>query len=112
MVEQVVYIAGPISGDIETNKQAFFHAASHLDTGHQVVLHSAGLPAGLTEPQYMDICYAMIRACTHIVMLPGWRESDGAMAEYFYAKKLGLCIGYWTAGTVVYDVAGCTKQIS
>jgi hypothetical protein len=94
---QLVYIAGPISGDIERNKQAFFHAAERLSRDGMVVLHSAALPPGLSEPQYMDICYAMIRACTHMVMLPGWRNSDGAIAEYYYAKKLGLCIDYWMA---------------
>jgi hypothetical protein len=86
------YIAGPISGNIDINKQAFFSAAEQLQSSDRVVLHSASLPAGLTEPQYMDICYAMIRACNEMVMLPGWRKSAGATAEYYYAKKIGLVI--------------------
>ena len=102
---QVVYIAGPISGNIDKNKQAFFHAAERLSRDGVVVLHSAGLPFGLTEPQYMDICYAMIRACTHIVMLPGWQNSDGAMAEYYYAKKIGLRIDYWMADLAASEEA-------
>lgn len=36
----------------------------------------------------------MIRSSTHIVMLYGWRESEGAQAEYHYAKKLGLTISF------------------
>uniref|UniRef100_UPI004048D65F DUF4406 domain-containing protein n=1 Tax=Shewanella baltica TaxID=62322 RepID=UPI004048D65F len=84
------YIAGPISGNVEANKLAFFSAAEELAATGRLVLHSAGLPVGLTEPQYMDICYAMIRACSEIVMLPGWRNSDGATAEYYYAKKIGI----------------------
>ncbi|MCS6232692.1 DUF4406 domain-containing protein [Shewanella baltica] len=92
------YIAGPISGNIEANKLAFFSAADELAATGRVVLHSAGLPVGLTEPQYMDICYAMIRACSEIVMLPGWRNSDGATAEYYYAKKIGLKIVFVPTG--------------
>jgi len=86
------YIAGPISGNINSNKQAFFSAAELLQSNDRIVLHSASLPAGLTEPQYMDICYAMIRACNEMVMLPGWRKSAGATAEYYYAKKIGVKI--------------------
>lgn len=92
------YIAGPISGNVEINKQAFFKAAEQLAETGRVVLHSAGLPFGLTEPQYMDICYAMIRACNEIVMLPGWRRSAGATAEYYYAKKIGLKIVFVPTG--------------
>lgn len=45
------YIAGPISGNVEANKLAFFKAAEQLAETGRVVLHSAGLPFGLTEPQ-------------------------------------------------------------
>ncbi len=93
----VIYIAGPISGNIEQNKQRFFNAAEFLENHDVTVLHSAALPLGLTEPQYMDISYAMIRASTSMLMLPGWQNSDGAMAEYYYAKKLGLDIQFMEA---------------
>ncbi|WP_259474818.1 DUF4406 domain-containing protein [Shewanella xiamenensis] len=69
-----------------------------MDATGIVVLHSAGLPVGLTEAQYMDICYAMIRACNEIVKLPGWRRSAGATAEYYYAKKIGLKIVFVPTG--------------
>jgi hypothetical protein len=84
----VTYIAGPISGNVEMNKLAFFKASEQLTAVGRVALHSAALPGGLTEPHYMDVCYAMIRACNEIVMLLGWRHT----AEYYYAKKIGLKI--------------------
>ena len=32
---------------------------------------------------------AMIDCCDTVCMLPGWENSDGANAEYLYAKKCG-----------------------
>ncbi len=89
---KVTYIAGPIRGDVELNKRAFFRAAEQLIASGHIVLQSAVLPLGLTEAQYMDISYAMIRASHEMMMLPGWRKSAGAKAEYYYAKKIGLTI--------------------
>jgi hypothetical protein len=57
------YIADPISGNVDISKQVFFNAVEQLQSSDRVVLHSASLPAGLTEPQYMDICYAMRFLC-------------------------------------------------
>ena len=88
------YIAGPMSGRPNYNRDKFLKAEMDLlDTG-AVVLNPACLPSGLSQPEYMDICFAMIRASTHIMMLRGWKESEGATAEYYYAKKLGLTISF------------------
>jgi hypothetical protein len=37
-------IGGPISGNVDINKQAFFNTADQLQSSGRVVLHSAGLP--------------------------------------------------------------------
>lgn len=86
------YIAGPMTGLPDLNRSAFFAMAQHIEDIGGVVLNPAALPQGLTEPQYMDICLAMIRASDAIVLLPGWEASAGALAEYHYACKLGLTI--------------------
>lgn len=86
------YIAGPMTGLPELNHAAFFAMADRIQQSGGIALHSATLPAGLTEAQYMDICFAMIRASDVIVLLPGWENSVGALAEYHYARKLGLQI--------------------
>ncbi|HBN6266181.1 TPA: DUF4406 domain-containing protein [Vibrio parahaemolyticus] len=44
----------------------------------------------MTPPEYMDICFAMIRAADAVHFLPGWKRSEGAIAEYHYAKNIGL----------------------
>ena len=92
MSKQKIYIAGPMTGYENLNMVAFFTVAESLRRAGHCVLNPAELTDGLTEPEYMDICFAMIRAATAIHMLAGWEQSEGAQAEYRYAKKLGLVI--------------------
>jgi hypothetical protein len=89
-----VYIAGPMTGLPNFNRQAFYNVESQLlDEGH-VVLNPAFLPSGLTQAQYMDICCAMLRAADAVYMLSGWDLSAGARAENALAEKLELKIWY------------------
>ncbi|HCD6082125.1 TPA: DUF4406 domain-containing protein [Enterobacter asburiae] len=86
----IVYIAGPMSGLPFFNRPAFNQAAAELSKKGFTVLNPATLPNGLTQPQYMDICCAMLRCADKIFMLSHWERSDGASAEYALAKKLGI----------------------
>ena len=92
MTKQKIYIAGPMTGYPNLNMVAFFKAAEKLRIAGHCVLNPAELTDGLSEPEYMDICFAMIRAADAIHSLAGWEQSEGAQAEYHYAKKLGLKI--------------------
>ena len=86
----VVYIAGPITGYENGNKEAFDQAEKTIKEGDNstVVLNPTCLPAGLTQFAYMDICLAMIRSCHVVYFLRGWESSEGAVAENSLAKKL------------------------
>jgi len=84
-----VYLAGPISADPKKLRHRFNVIAHYLKKMNIAVLNPASLPMGLEESEYMDICCAMIRSCEKVIMLKGWEESEGAMAEYYLAKKLG-----------------------
>lgn len=87
-----VYIAGPMTGLPDFNRDAFRKQhVSLMNEGH-IVLCPAILPNGLSQHEYMDICFAMVRAADAIFMLRGWEKSDGAVAEHALAKKLGLSI--------------------
>lgn len=79
-----------MTGYKDLNAPAFNMAADMFESAGHCALNPAALPAGLSESEYMDICFAMIRAATAIYMLTGWEQSEGAQAEYHYAKKLGL----------------------
>lgn len=87
-----IYIAGPMTGLPEFNRPAFNSAAKVLAAGGNVPLNPAILPDGLTQPEYMDICLAMLRCADGIYMLSGWKESAGARAEKALAEKLGLFV--------------------
>lgn len=80
------------------NRDAFNKEAAKLEAAGHVVLNPATLPIGLTKPQYMDICFAMLRACDGIHMLHGWGKSDGALAELAYAESLTMGVSYQVGG--------------
>lgn len=95
MAKIKTYIAGPMTGIDKLNKPAFRAAAEQLHRGlGRVVLNPATLPAGLEQAEYMDICLAMIRSVDTIFLLHGWEQSEGAQAEYHYAKKIGKQLEY------------------
>lgn len=90
----VIYIAGPMTGMPNYNREAFFKKAMELRRQGYVVLTPSVLPAGLSQHHYMDICLAMVRSSEAIYMLSGWDSSDGAVAEHALASKLALTIIY------------------
>jgi len=94
-VDQVVYIAGPMTGLPDFNREGFNAAAQSLgDKGYKSVINPGTLPLGLTQAQYMDISLAMVRCADVVHMLNGWEESEGARIEYHLAAKMGLKIEY------------------
>lgn len=91
-----VYIAGPMSGLPDDNRQAFHDMATRLGQTQlsPVVLNPATLPAGLTQAEYMALCLPMVMMADAVVMLEGWERSKGAIAERALAQKLGKPISY------------------
>jgi hypothetical protein len=94
MIRKKVYIAGPMSGVPDCNRHAFNLAAQVQKSLTHIVLNPATLPAGLSEPEYMQIGLAMLMCADMVYMLDGWELSQGALAEHALAQKLGLHIVY------------------
>lgn len=84
------YIAGPMTGLPNCNREAFFIAAELLKAKGHIVLNPAILPDGLTQPECMQICISMLQCSNAIYMLKGWEKSKGAIAEKALAFKIGL----------------------
>ena len=89
-----VYIAGPMTGMKDHNFPAFHAAAADLRAqGFEVVS-----PAeqewndDLTREWsfYLKRDIPILLQCDAIALLPGWRESRGAMLESFIAAQLDM----------------------
>lgn len=88
------YIAGPMTGYTNFNREAFNAMCDDLRKQGHTVLNPAVLPDGLTQSQYMDICLAMLRCVTHVMMLKDWEFSSGAKIEHDLAIKSDLILEY------------------
>lgn len=85
----IIYIAGPITGHKNGNKDAFAVAADALRKIGYAVLNPTTLPDDMPTDRYMPICLAMVQAADIICMLPGWSASRGANIELEFAKYQG-----------------------
>lgn len=85
----IVYLSGPMTGIKDFNKPEFRKQAHRERMRGNIALNPAALPLGLRYESYMDIAMAQIRACDEILVLKGFSESKGALAELAYAQCLG-----------------------
>ncbi|MDA6694505.1 DUF4406 domain-containing protein, partial [Escherichia coli] len=81
-----IYIAGPMTGYENFNREAFHRAEDALKREGHTVLNPAVLPDGLTQPHYMDICMAMLRCVDAVYMLKGWQGNDSNLLIVFYVQ--------------------------
>lgn len=84
-----IYIAGPMSGLPNFNRDAFNLEALRLQSLGHVALNPAILPDGLEQHECMAICIEMVKMADQLVLLPNWERSTGARAEHAMAIKLG-----------------------
>jgi len=97
--DKKVYISGPMRGYADYNYPAFHAAAKSLEAEGYKVLNPAENFNGATDLEfetYMREDISMLLKATHIYMLKGWQNSDGARLELAIAKALGLEVSYQT----------------
>ena len=95
-----VYLAGPMSKykDDPADPYGFrhFHAAARRLRELGVVVMSPAETAGqvkvMPRSWYFAFDFAVIAQCDAVVVLPGWVESRGAMAECIYATEMDIPI--------------------
>ncbi len=82
-----VYIAGKITGD--PNYRAKFAAAeAALKAAGHIPLNPAVLPDGMADADYLQITFAMLDVADKVAFLPDWIESEGAMVERAYCRRI------------------------
>ena len=114
-----IYIAGPMTGYENFNREAFHRAEDALKREGHTVLNPAVLPDGLTQPHYMDNndWYFKYPDGNYVKnnwlqwnnkwylfdnsgkMLKGWQQSAGARAELALAEKLGHAVIFQEVGS-------------
>ncbi|EGZ4374626.1 DUF4406 domain-containing protein [Salmonella enterica subsp. enterica serovar Lexington] len=90
----VVFIAGPMTGYHNYNRDEFNAEARMLEDRGFTVLNPAILPDGLQHSEYLNITLAMLEAADSIFILDGWENSEGANIEVKRARELGLIFMY------------------
>ncbi len=89
----LVYIAGPMTGLLGFNYDAFNHAESVLnELGYDVLNPARNFDGDQTLPRevYMRECFQQVLKCDTVVVLDGWQNSHGALTEVNMAKELSL----------------------
>lgn len=85
--KKVVYISGPITG-VDKYWEPFEKAEEDLIALGYIPLSPARLPQGMTNEQYMRICFAMIDSADAVLVLT-YRYSAGTGLECDYCNYIG-----------------------
>lgn len=105
-MERTIYIAGPITGMKDLNRPLFKEAADIIRKTGLLVRNPhefcEDLPSTSKWAEYMRRCLPELMKCTDIIMLPGWKHSEGANLEYYNARAIGIRIHYSLDGFMLH----------
>ena len=102
-----VYIAGPMSGLPDLNYPVFRRAAMVLRSHGYFVENPAEneQPAPVpTWADWMRLGLTQMLTCSHVLLLPGWQQSRGAIIEARTALDLGMIVFDGGTGAPVESV--------
>ena len=87
----IVYIAGPMTGLTDFNRESFKLADRDLRLAGFETRNPAVLPIGWSKYEdYIAVGLAMLATADLVALLPGWEKSKGAGIEAEYAKSNGI----------------------
>ena len=86
-----IYVAGPISGIANDNREAFEAASKILRAdGYEVILPTNLCPHETPRAVAMKLCIQALLTCDAIYFLDGWEYSGGALLEADIAYQCGI----------------------
>lgn len=99
---KVAFISGPyrsktVNGIFENIMAARAIGKLYWDKGYAVItphLNSMFMDDGSPDQKWLDGDLAILERCDAIVMMPGYENSQGAMAELKFAQEEGLEVIY------------------
>ena len=96
ILQNSIYIAGPMTGIKDYNFPAFHAAAERLRSCGFTVVNPAEITPEFGHPwsYYMRRDIPELVKCQTIYLLPGWENSKGATLERHIAERLGMHIIY------------------
>ena len=96
----ICYVAGPYRGDIAKNVAAAREVQTALlNSGLAVICPhtmNSGLEAcTLTDEEHIERLLEIVERVDALVVLPGWEDSEGTMAEIARAQEFAIPVYYW-----------------
>ena len=89
MGRTVVYISGPITG-VDHYWEPFEAAEAEIKAKGHIPLTPIVHPKGMTNMQYMRMCFAQLDCADVALFLPNWKQSAGARLERTYCMYVGI----------------------
>lgn len=99
-LDDVVYLAGPMTGYPEFNAAAFTAAKAYLENLPRKWIITTpfdnGVPLLPLQPYgaYFKADLTLMQRATMLVLLPGWTQSKGALVEVQVAAACGMPIWF------------------
>lgn len=83
MEQLTIYIAGKVTGEEYKHCVAKFATAQRIleAEGYNVINPMELVSAGTEWEQAMSVCLNALRSCDSLLLLPDWRNSEGAQME-------------------------------
>lgn len=93
--ERIVYVAGPLSGDVSANvarAEVVAHQLANAGVTYFCPHLNAGtsLTPGVPEIYWIEADLVILRRCHAIQLVTGWERSRGTRGEMMAANRIGI----------------------